>query len=75
MEDATHNIGVVKYDLTKEPELGKAELEVGGSVAGVFWHGASRYGSEAFFVPKSPGREVDEDDGYLVNFVFDEKTS
>ncbi|CAM6098477.1 unnamed protein product [Calypogeia fissa] len=74
MEDVCHNIGVVKYDLTKEPELGQAQLEVGGNVAGVFWHGSLRYGSEPFYVPKNPGREVDEDDGYLLNFVFDENT-
>lgn len=72
--DTTHSIGIAKYDLTKEPELGKAKFEVGGNVTGVIWHGSMRYGSEPIYVPKKPGREVDEDDGYLLCFVFDENT-
>lgn len=74
IEDTSHNIGVVKYDLRKGPKLGTPKLEIGGNVAGIFWHGSLRYGSEPVYVPKNPGREVDEDDGYLLNFVFDENT-
>ncbi|OAE34389.1 hypothetical protein AXG93_4875s1080 [Marchantia polymorpha subsp. ruderalis] len=74
-EDATHINAVAKYDLTLEPELGKDQLEVGGNVAGVFRHGNRRYGSESVFVPKNPGREGEEDDGYLMCFVHDENTS
>ncbi|CAM6107157.1 unnamed protein product [Calypogeia fissa] len=73
-EDATHHIGIAKYDLTLEPELGKEQLEVGGNVAGVYWFGNMRYGSEPVYVSKKPGKEVDEDDGYLLCFLFDENT-
>ncbi|KAL3682185.1 hypothetical protein R1sor_000207 [Riccia sorocarpa] len=73
-DDATHISAIAKYDLTREPELGKEKLELGGNVVGIVWHGKGRYGSEAVFVPKNPGREGDEDDGYLICFVHDEKT-
>ncbi|KAL2611009.1 hypothetical protein R1flu_022701 [Riccia fluitans] len=73
-DDATHISAVAKYDLSLEPELGKEKLEVGGNVAGIAWHGEGRYGSEAVFIPKNPGREGDEDDGYLMCFVHDEQT-
>lgn len=73
-EDATHVKGIAKFDLTAEPELGEEELQVGGNVAGVVWHGSKRYGSDPIYVPKHPGREVDEDDGYVLCFLFDENT-
>jgi carotenoid cleavage dioxygenase-like enzyme len=73
-QDATHPIGIAKYDLTLEPELGKEKLEVGGNVAGIFWFGNQRFGSDPVYVPKKLGREADEDDGYLLCFVFDENT-
>jgi carotenoid cleavage dioxygenase-like enzyme len=72
--DATHTIGIAKYDLSLEPELGKERLEVGGNVAGVYWFGDQRFGSEPVFVPTKSGETVDEDDGYLVCSLYDEKT-
>ncbi|CAM6125579.1 unnamed protein product [Calypogeia fissa] len=72
-QDATHILGVVKYDLTKEPNLDSKE-SVGGNVVGLYLHGKERYGSEPVYVPKNPGRHVEEDDGYVLTFVFDEIT-
>ncbi|KAF8396150.1 hypothetical protein HHK36_017763 [Tetracentron sinense] len=66
--------GIIKFDLHAEPETGKTELEVGGNVQGIFDLGAGRFGSEAIFVPREPGITSEEDDGYLIFFVHDEKT-
>eukprot|EP01018_Ginkgo_biloba_P029916 Gb_40118 [translate_table: standard] len=66
--------GVVKFDLQVEPEVGKQQIEVGGNVKGVFHFGAGRYGSEAIFIPRDSGVDLDEDDGYLICFVHDENT-
>ncbi|CAM6114675.1 unnamed protein product [Calypogeia fissa] len=74
LEDATLVTGIVKYDLTLEPKLGKSKLEIGGNIAGVFWHGSGRYGSEPLHVPKNPGKRGCEDDVYLLSFVHDENT-
>lgn len=70
-QDALHIIGVAKFDLTLEPKLGQPKLEGGGNIAGIFWHGNQRYGSDVVFVSKNPGGE--EDDGYVLCFVFDER--
>ncbi|KAH0728270.1 hypothetical protein KY284_004135 [Solanum tuberosum] len=66
--------GVIKFDLHAEPETGKTKLEVGGNVPGIFDLGPGRFGSEAIFVPRQPGTECEEDDGYLILFVHDENT-
>ncbi|TMX00575.1 hypothetical protein EJD97_000547 [Solanum chilense] len=66
--------GVVKFDLHLEPETGKTKLEVGGNIPGIFDLGPGRFGSEAIFVPRQPGTECEEDDGYLILFVHDENT-
>ncbi|CAK9140388.1 unnamed protein product [Ilex paraguariensis] len=66
--------GIIKFDLHAEPDTGKAKLEVGGNVQGIFDLGADRFGSEAIFVPRQPGITSEEDDGYLIFFVHDEKT-
>nr|CAD33264.1 carotenoid cleavage oxygenase [Solanum lycopersicum] len=65
---------VVKFDLHAEPETVKTKLEVGGNVPGIFDLGPGRFGSEAIFVPRQPGTECEEDDGYLILFVHDENT-
>jgi carotenoid cleavage dioxygenase-like enzyme len=57
-------LGVAKIDLTAP---GPAE----GALAGLVLHGDSKVGGEASFVPRKGGKE--EDDGYLVTFVYDEK--
>ncbi|KAG0604369.1 hypothetical protein M758_10G166800 [Ceratodon purpureus] len=67
-------IGVAKYDLEKEPSPSSRELEIGGNIVGVFKHGPGRSGSEAVFVPTKPGMDGPEDDGYLIQFVYDENT-
>lgn len=66
--------GIIKFDLHAEPETGKAQLEVGGNVQGIFDLGPGRFGSEAVFVPRQPGTECEEDGGYLIFFVHDENT-
>ncbi|CAK9167661.1 unnamed protein product [Ilex paraguariensis] len=66
--------GMVKFDLYAEPEPEKTKLEVGGNVQGIFDLGADRFGSEAVFVPCRPGITSEEDDGYLLFFLHDEKT-
>ncbi|WCJ18409.1 9-cis-epoxycarotenoid dioxygenase chloroplastic [Euphorbia peplus] len=66
--------GIIKFDLHAEPQPGKTELEVGGNVKGIFDLGPGRFGSEAVFVPKEPGTNSEEDDGYLIFFVHDENT-
>ncbi|KAJ3697818.1 hypothetical protein LUZ61_001523 [Rhynchospora tenuis] len=66
--------GIIKFDLEAEPVSAKDKLEVGGNVAGVIDLGPGRYGSEAIFVPRHPGVTGDEDDGYLIFFVYDENT-
>lgn len=66
--------GIVKFDLHAEPEAGKTKLEVGGNVQGVFDLGKGRFGSEAVFVPRTPGITSEEDDGYLIFFVHDENS-
>ncbi|XP_034703035.1 carotenoid 9,10(9',10')-cleavage dioxygenase 1-like [Vitis riparia] len=66
--------GVIKFDLHAESNAGKSKLEVGGNVQGIFDLGVGRFGSEAVFVPREPGITSEEDDGYLIFFVHDEKT-
>ena len=45
-------------------------------MVGHFQHSEGRFGSEPVFVHRPPedGKEADEDDGYLLNFVYDSKT-
>ncbi|EXB32779.1 hypothetical protein L484_012509 [Morus notabilis] len=66
--------GIVKFDLHSEPDSDKTCLEVGGTVQGLYDLGPNRCGSEAVFVPKVPGVTSEEDDGYLIFFVHDEKS-
>lgn len=73
-DDMNNIVGVAKFDLSREPELGSNELKAGGNIAGLFLHGSARFGGEAIFVPKRPGTEAPEDDGYLICFVHDENT-
>lgn len=64
---------MVKYDVSVEPELPPQDLKVGGNIKGLFLHGDGRYGSEVFFVPRNTvGKDIQEDDGYLICFVHDE---
>lgn len=66
--------GVIKFDLHAEPEPGKTELEVGGNILGIYDLGPGKFGSEAIYVPRVPGIDSEEDDGYLIFFVHDENT-
>lgn len=65
----------LKYLISSEQEdIRKTKLEVGGNVHGIFELGAGRFGPEAIFVPRQPGINSEEDDGYLIHFVHDENT-
>ncbi|KAJ0837447.1 putative carotenoid oxygenase [Helianthus annuus] len=70
------NIGkvtaIVKFDLHAEPETGKTKIETGGNIQGIYELGLGIFGSEAIFVPNQPGRDSEEDDGYLIFFTHDE---
>ena len=74
LDSATKVTGIVKFDLHAEPESGKTKLEVGGNVQGIYDLGPGRFGSEAIYVPRVPGTDSEEDDGYLIFFVHDENT-
>ncbi|KAK3030776.1 hypothetical protein RJ639_035441 [Escallonia herrerae] len=74
MDSIAKITGIVKFDLHAESEAGKTNLVVGGNVRGIFNLGAGRFGSEAIFVPRQPGMNTEEDDGYLILFVHDENT-
>ncbi|KAH9564363.1 hypothetical protein CY35_04G021400 [Sphagnum magellanicum] len=67
-------IGVVKYDLSLQPKRNPKDLKVEGNIQGVFYLGDRRWGSEPTFVPRTNGKEISEDDGYLICFVHDEKS-
>uniref|UniRef100_I1LVC9 carotenoid 9,10-dioxygenase n=1 Tax=Glycine max TaxID=3847 RepID=I1LVC9_SOYBN len=66
--------GIIKFDLHAEPDHGKTKLEVGGNVQGLYDLGPGKYGSEAVYVPRVPGTDSEEDDGYLIFFAHDENT-
>ncbi|KAK4253733.1 hypothetical protein QN277_010372 [Acacia crassicarpa] len=66
--------GIIKFDLHAEPDSGKTKLEVGGNILGIYDLGPGRFGSEAVYVPRVPGIDSEEDDGYLIFFVHDENT-
>lgn len=73
MDDMLKIVGVAKYDLSLDPELGIRGLKIGGNIKGLFLHGDGRQGSELIFVPRTPSKELLEDDGYLICFVYDKK--
>ncbi|CAB4268102.1 unnamed protein product [Prunus armeniaca] len=67
----------VDFPRVNESYTGRAwknKIEVGGNVQGLYDLGPGRFGSEAIFVPRVPGVTSEEDDGYLIFFVHDEKT-
>ncbi|KEH19092.1 carotenoid 9,10(9',10')-cleavage dioxygenase [Medicago truncatula] len=66
--------GIIKFDLNAEPNFGKTKLEVGGNIHGLYDLGPGTFCSDAIYVPRVPGTDSDEDDGYLIFFVHDENT-
>jgi carotenoid cleavage dioxygenase len=63
------------YNMHISPEKtllfdGLMKYEVDSGSSETYWFGDGRWGSEAPFAPR-PG-SVDEDDGYLVSYVYDE---
>nr|AMJ39498.1 carotene cleavage dioxygenase 1 copy 4 [Bixa orellana] len=72
MDESAKIKRIVKFDLNAEPEPGKTSIEVGGNVRGIFDLGSGIFGSEAVFVPREPGSNLEEDDGYLIVFAHDE---
>ncbi|KAF8408862.1 hypothetical protein HHK36_004931 [Tetracentron sinense] len=53
---------------------GIAKVDLSTGEVNKFIYGDCRYGGEPFFVPRDPNSEK-EDDGYILAFVHDEKTS
>jgi len=72
MNDKGKMFGVAKHDITKEPETNPKSLEEGGDCERAFVYGPGKFGGECIFVPRNPGMEGPEDDGYLIGFVHDE---
>ncbi|XP_039685161.1 carotenoid 9,10(9',10')-cleavage dioxygenase 1 isoform X2 [Medicago truncatula] len=64
--------GIVKFDLSAKPDFGKTKLEVGGNVHGIYDLGRGTFCSDPIYVPRVPGTDSEEDDGYLIFFVHDE---
>ena len=73
-----HFGGIAKFDLSSPltQDGSRAAALSRDCMVGHFQHGEGRFGSEPVFVPRSPedGKESEEDDGYLLNFVYDSKT-
>lgn len=75
--DLNKNIGLVKIDLSMEPSGStlSRELRPNGNTVGVFHYGAGRVGGDSIFVPRNPEHpDADEDDGYLISYVYDVNT-
>ena len=66
--------GLVKFDLQEELKARKFQIKVGGNMLGVFDFGPGKFGSEAIFIPRDVGLDLEEDDNYLIYFVNDENT-
>ncbi|CAI5476182.1 unnamed protein product [Closterium sp. Yama58-4] len=66
--------GVVKVDLSKSPDLSAPHPAVSGCISGLFKYGTGRFGSEPVFVPRSDEPGAEEDDGYVLSFVYDSNT-
>ncbi|XP_045799566.1 carotenoid 9,10(9',10')-cleavage dioxygenase 1-like [Trifolium pratense] len=66
--------GIIKFDLNAEPDFGKTKHEVGGNVCGLYGLGPGTFCSDAIYVPRVPGTNSEEDDGYLIFYVHDENT-
>ncbi|CAI5479820.1 unnamed protein product [Closterium sp. Yama58-4] len=66
--------GVVKVDLSRPPDLSAPHPTISGCVTGLFNHGPGRFGSEPVFVPRSDEPGAEEDDGYVLSFVYDSHT-
>jgi carotenoid cleavage dioxygenase len=60
--------------LNVEPDFGNTKLEVGGNVCGLYGLGPGTFCSDAIYVPRVPGTNSEEDDGYLIFYVHDENT-
>ncbi|KAH7675337.1 9-cis-epoxycarotenoid dioxygenase protein [Dioscorea alata] len=54
---------------------GFAKVDLATGEVRKFMYGDERYGGEPYFVPKGNGATKREDDGYVVTFMHDEKTS
>jgi len=60
--------------LSAKPDFGKTKLEVGGNVHGLYDLGQGTFCSDPIYVPRVPGTDSEEDDGYLIFFLHDENT-
>ncbi|GAA0168208.1 hypothetical protein Leryth_027440 [Lithospermum erythrorhizon] len=53
---------------------GFAKVDLFSGEVQKFIYGENKYGGEPFFVPREDANSEDEDDGYILAFVHDEKT-
>ncbi|KAI3850886.1 hypothetical protein MKX03_035941 [Papaver bracteatum] len=66
--------GIIKFDMHAEPLLGRQNFEVGGNIKGIFTLEPGKFCGDTVFVSREPGVTSEEDDGYLIFFVYDENT-
>lgn len=66
--------GIIKFDLHADPLLGKQNFEVGGNIKGIFNLEPRNFCGDTIFVSCESGITSEEDDGYLIFFVYDENT-
>ncbi|KAI3934980.1 hypothetical protein MKW98_009899 [Papaver atlanticum] len=65
---------IIKLDLHADPLLGKQNFEVGGNIKGIFNLEPGKFCGDTIFFSREPGMTSEEDDGYLIFFVYDENT-
>ncbi|KAI3934982.1 hypothetical protein MKW98_009901 [Papaver atlanticum] len=66
--------GIIKFDLHADPLLGKQNFEVGGNIKGIFNLEPGKFCGDTTFVSRESGITSEEDDVYLIFFVYDENT-
>ncbi|MCL7027351.1 hypothetical protein MKW94_027173 [Papaver nudicaule] len=66
--------GIIKFDMHVEPLLARTNFEVGGNIKGIFKLEQGKFCGDTVFVSREPGVASEEDDGYLIFFVYDENT-
>ncbi|RWR81806.1 9-cis-epoxycarotenoid dioxygenase [Cinnamomum micranthum f. kanehirae] len=54
---------------------GIAKVDLGTGEVNRFVYGERQFGGEPYFIPREPSTSGREDDGYVVSFMHDEKTS
>ncbi|KAI3953618.1 hypothetical protein MKW92_013902 [Papaver armeniacum] len=66
--------GIIKLDLHDDPLLGKQNFEIGGNIKGIFNLEPGKFCGDTIFVSRESEITSEEDDMYLIFFVYDENT-